>query len=270
MIEISIKYDTGKGLLLDTFNIPSSWNELNLSQLTFIAKNWDSWKLIAGQNFSLIKVKCQILYKLLPGTKSEVKKRAEVISQMDNQSIYDLASLTSFIIEENYLTKNPLPTITIKGHKLVGPSDRMASITGFEFAFADSQYLKYHKTKDIDALNTLIAILYRKAGDAEKGEIQEPFNHKLVSNYKKIVQGLSSADKQLILLFYIGSRNKIVENNREVFTQENSNSAENNTWIDVIMAMSAGKFGTFNETGSMDFHILLKELANIKKQKSQS
>ena len=251
------------------FQVAENWNELPISALQYIAEHWMQWKDISAANISLIKVKCALFMRMIPGTKSSVKQIVNVLKNAPSESLYDLAMQASFVIETNNLTVNPLPVIEVSGHKYYGPSNKLTNINAFEFSFAESQYLAYHQTGKIEALNNLIAILYRPQGNLEQGETRVPFNNKLIEKYADHISKISHNQKQMILLWYIGCRNHIVESNKKVFNNENTKQAENTTWIDVIMAISGTKFGTFNETGSMEFHLILKELNHLAKLKEK-
>jgi hypothetical protein len=263
MTEVQLKYQSHGEPVMEQIFIPSNWNELALKQLQFVAENWIMWQYFASQNMSLLKTKCQLLLNFLPGNKKQIKTCAKIINKLPSEDVYDLAQLTSFVFEKNDLTTNPIPVIKTKTLDLYPPSNKLANITAFEFSFAESQYIKYHNTGDVDALAKLIAILYRPKTDIDR----EEFNHKLVEKYQQLTSHLTETEKQMILLWYIGCRNYIVETHPEIFSKENNSKAENGTWIDVILAISGGKFGTFNQTGQMDLHIILKELKTIKKNK---
>jgi hypothetical protein len=137
-----------------------------------------------------------------------------------------------------------------------------------EFRFADKMYLRYSNTGDEKYLDKLIGTIYRPAAGwfDKSGEKRLPFNNNFIEKYASRLSRLSYAEKQLILLWYIGCRTAIVEGFSDVFDTKTVGNEESD-WMDLIMAMSGNKFGTFTETSNTNFLLILTELREIKKRK---
>ena len=295
MSAIDIKYN-GKW---EHIVIADEWNKLSLDALLFIGQYWNEWKDIAKfwegkvlKGDILLKAKVAVFLKLIVGddstsssSKKKNKEKLIAVNALPNDDQWQLAQLTNFIFKENKLTKCPLPSVIVGdgGGKFVGentnkgrrtyyaPEDELGNITGFEWAFADKCYLDYHNTNDEKYLNLLVATLYRpKAEDAEKtGELRVKFNHRLIETYEKDLKLLKYAEKQLILLWFMGCRNYIVKQNKMIFSEKNTANAGEKGWIHVIMELSGNKFGNVTETGETDLFLLFLELRALKEKSDQ-
>jgi hypothetical protein len=259
MAELTLKYQNKE----NTFQVIDEWNKLSLDQLLFIAMHWHKWKNIIISKGSTIIAQMQITLRLIIANKQEQRHISKTLLSASPEQLYDIAQLSSFVFQENSLTKNPLPVIRMGLRNYFGPNDRLSNISGFEFSFADTCYLRYNKSGSEKDLNNLIGILYRPGNG-----INRPlFNNKLVEQYAKPLSKLPFAHKQLILLWYIGCREYIVAKNKHLFTKENQGKAQSNGWISVIMELSGGTFGTFQQTGDTDLHLLFMHLTELDNKK---
>ena len=281
MSAIDLKYN-GKW---EHIVIADEWNKLNLKQLLFIGQYWSEWKEISkfweGKKISFdpgLKAKVALFLKLIvgentnKGDKKKNKERLIAVNALPNDDQWQLVQLSNFIFEANKLTKCPLPTVVVGDNTNNGrrtynaPSDELGNITGWEWAFADKNYLDYHNTNDETYLNLLIATLYRPCDEAalKIGENRVKFNRNLIERYEKDLKTLSYAEKQLILLWFIGCRNHIIEQNKQVFSKKNKQKASEKGWVHVINELAGNKFGTINETGDTDLFLLFLELKELK------
>lgn len=268
MVEIELKY---KGKAIELIQIPSKWADLTSKQLLYVAEKWQLLRSLALQNQSLLKEKALLFIEMMNGnTLWNKKKRVELIRKADNEELYCLTQLTNFIFEANTLINCPLPAIGARFRNKFGmtkclyaPADGMVDIKAMEFHFADKYYLRYVDTKEISELETLICILYRPRIKGK--EVRVPFDKDVAEKYMKRIKKLSYAEKQLILLWYIGCRNFIVKKYPTVFTATADASAgtANAGFIPVILEIAGNKFGTFDETGAMDLHLILMELERM-------
>lgn len=267
MREVELKYTTNGKDIHEVYSFPSTWNELNLKQLLYVANFWQAWQDLAKSGQSLIKAKASLVLKLIDGTtRFNLWKRFTLLDQLSNEDKYDICQLTNFIFEKNTLTVCPLPVLKLRFKQFFSPNDKLGNITAFEFHFADLFYMDYHLTGKEESLNCLIACLYREA----VGGKRIAFNHEDIDKRAKIIKRLSYAEKQLILLWYIGCRYHIVMENKILFSESNSKQAESTGWLPLILAMSGGKFGTFNATGNTDFALIMMELKNIDERKPKT
>ncbi len=139
------------------FTIPTSYNDLD------------------EKEFGLI---CQLLANNTPGNQLKTlfyllklqlfnwrnRKRNQVIKLLNAEWIHTLLTdntLLGWILEEPKLTKYFIQSFWCRGIYYVGPSKRILNISASEFVFAYTFYKQYSQTKDVKALNSLIAVLYR-------------------------------------------------------------------------------------------------------------
>jgi hypothetical protein len=92
-----------------------------------------------------------------------------------------------------------------------------------EFIFSEQFYSDYKATKKMDALDQLVATLYRpakKGYDAKRnpdGDIRIPYNDFLTGYYADKIGGWPAKVKQAILHWYEGCRLKLIDDNPDVF-----------------------------------------------------
>lgn len=267
-VQLNIKED-GKERI-DTLTVPASWNECSLDQLLYIADHWQAYKQLAKSKLDLSKAKA-LLFLRLSETLFGNKMRLDTMTELGDQELWDLTQLTNFVFESNTLTKCPLPRVRLGFHSYYAPNDGLGNIKASEFHFADLFFMQYSETGSEESLINLIATIYRPAKRFTKG-IRVPFNHELIEDYAKHLKRLSYAQKQLILLWYIGCREAMIEANKDLFSKPNENEAQSGRgWLPLIMALSGDKFGTFEQTGLTDFALILMEIreANERAPKKQ-
>jgi hypothetical protein len=265
MNAIQIKY---KNKIIDIDNIPSSWNELSDIQLKYIAKNWEQWKVASIKGVSLLKYKCALFLKLVPQLKYSLLKK--ILPKIEDEKLYELTELTNFVFEKNDFTKCPVQSIGSL-FKLYPPADKLNGIVGFEFMFADDNYISYHKYNKPEYLDKLIASIYRPKKIFSAERVQ--FNKNKIEKYARSASKLSNAKKQLILLWYIGCRNHIVAKNKHIFPGDTDNESQSGSFLSLILALSNGSFGTFDQTGNTSLHLLFMDIkeaaARIKPKKKK-
>lgn len=253
----------------ETITVPSTWNELTLPQLLYIAEYWEAWTKLQQINESLIKAKALLVIELMSdNTPANKARRVEYFKMASNEDLYELCQLVNFVFEKNTLTTNHIKHISCKGVKYFGPPDKLNGLKAEEFSFSDGLYMQYHKTKEIRFLEAMIAVLYRPGNEKKGDDPRMKFDKNLHTANLMAARKLSYAEKQAILLFYIGSRTAIAERNPHIFTKGGAETqASNSTWIDVILAMSGTKFGNFRETCDTEIYLIFKELENLKEKK---
>lgn len=130
---------------------------------------------------------------------------------------HDCAELyTEFLGDRKQnLTKNPFKLVRHKWSWLRGPQDKFANVSYGEFIKADEFFLVYQATKKVEYLEKMIAVLWRPyLWKRAKFSIEK------LSRHVHIIQKLSTTDKELILLWYVGCR-KILEGEfRNIFSGE--------------------------------------------------
>jgi hypothetical protein len=262
MISVELKYTQNNKSVVDDISVPENWNELSKKQLLYIANLWQAWQLMAKNNLDLNRAKALLFVQLMKGTTIFNKqKRVNLITKLTNEEQWALLQLTNFIFIKNTLTVCPFPEIQIGFKRCYAPNNKLGNIKALEFHFADFFYMKYVKTENDADLNNMIACIYRPAPKtSETGEKRVPFYMAKIEEYAKAVSKLSFAQKQAILLWYIGCRTFIVEKYTHIFSSENQSEAKNKGWLPLIMALSGDKFGNYDQTSQTDFILILTEV----------
>ncbi len=265
MTHLEIKINNTRTIAV---SVASSWDELTRDQVLYIAARWLTWKFLLMNEESMLKARAVLLINLIHGkTKKELKEICDILSNYDFETNgLDLLSITDFIFNKNGLTVNKLPSIKIGWFKtLYGPADRLDNLTIHEFSFAINYFNNYSTTKDEKFLDYLICILYRseKSGGSERGDIREPFNMNTADRFIKQISRLDTSYKQSVYLFFQGCLETWLNAFPLVFKrgdEEQKAPGPPKTFIDVILNISGGKFGTFNETKNESAYLVLKEL----------
>lgn len=248
--------------------IPSSWDELNLRYL----------RLIAGQsyqNFTEAQFKTTLLFYgagifikngpsvLNPANLKEdlyqVKLNDGSKAYMGADQLTALCNLFDFIFKidesedkkqlriDSRLTANLVPKFKIRGKTYYGPAGKLFNITLSEFIHAETNLGRYLKSKDIQYLDRLIAILYRPEDpeydpDSIKftGDRRMPFNDHQFELRAKKIRKLNQNLKICIFLFYTGCQWWYQQQFPHVFAHKAKKSDNNLGFLNLVDALSAG------------------------------
>lgn len=251
--------------------ITDKWNELSCNQILYIGLLWQSWQLMLKNGASMQVAKARLLVSLINDkTPKEIKEILNLLSQIDfEESDVNPLALTDFIFESNKLTKNNFPIIKIGWFKkLYGPEDRLANITINEFSFALNFFNSYNKTGNEEFLNNFVACLYRPTykGWEVTGDRRKPFNPFTIEQHLATVKKMEFAYKQATYLLFAGSMDSLSNEFKRVFSKadsEKKTTGTKQTFLDVILKISGGKFGNFDQTKDQNAYLVLKELQNL-------
>jgi hypothetical protein len=250
--------------------LTDKWNELSKNQLLYIALVWQSWQLMLRNNANMQVAKARLFTALIVDkSNKELKEILNLLSSVDfEESNFNPLALTDFIFESNKLTINKFMAIKIGWFKtLYGPEERLGNSSINEFSFALNFYNAYNKTSNEDFLNNFVACLYRPSykGWEATGDIRKPFNPFTIEQHLPLVKKMSYAHKQAIYLFFAGSMDSLSNEFKRVFSKSNSEqkSDSKQTFLDIILKISGGKFGNFDQTKDQNAYLVLKELQNL-------
>lgn len=220
-------------------NIPSKWDELTDWQLIKIANTYRR----SGRIFDFM------IWLYLNHVKwYEFKRAYQLRIVLNNVPLSELKNNYKWIYTQIDRTKFP------KHKRYQRPMDRIVDVTIQEFAVADDLNNMYLKTGDISYLKLLTAVLYRPK--------RESYNHlDLEKNIKRFKKDKNAFFKAVHLAFN-GSKKGIVDKFTHVYpkikVQQKSNKKSG--LLDVVLKMSGGKFGTYNETKNTLLYTFLTEL----------
>ena len=236
-----------------TIKVAENWNELTKKQILSIVE------LLFGNNLKLTKQqwKYALLYKVLLKNELLNLKFIWLFTRLPKVDIISsLFPLVNWLEAGNTLTDFKLKSFRVGFTRFYAPKDGLINLTIDEFQFTDGFYIDYKKNKNIDYLDGLIAVLYRRkqAGynpisPSYNGDIREVFNENTIVTNSKKASKLSLAKKHLILLAYEGSRNEIIENCPNLFSsKETQQKGKSFGYGGLILELSGDKFGNHLET----------------------
>lgn len=180
--------------------IPSCFEEFTSAQILFII---EQFLILEAGVISISEFKVKVLYFLMGlkyTPKSFQKEKRMLPEELENKhcNIAQLTELLDFlflkeqkqkkdIITFNFKSvKNLVPEIKLNDEILIGPADALTNISFAEYRYACDQYSDFSKTKNHDALNRLVACLYRKErADYETAKTSLDFDGKRREKFNK-------------------------------------------------------------------------------------
>ncbi len=278
MNKLSIPYRYFFFKLVKTFHYPSEWNDLTPSHVAFIANKyllyslkisklahfWNNKKFIPGANLSSeIKAdQIELLGVLLNIYKANTRSQKAFTSMLPDE-LEDVLNTLEWVFLGNYLTKNPVPSIKVKGSRLYGPDTGLKNISISEFHFAEKYYNEYRRSADEQHLDKLIGVLYRAQGKQEHNNPNstnfagDPRTAYLpgseVPRAKLIAESIKPHQRKCIVFFYEGCRNTLIKNWPMIFTKPNIDKAENKVgspnsgWLPVMRQLANNDLAQFDK-----------------------
>jgi len=263
--------------------IPQSWNELTLKQqLTIyhiLLSNMHGLLPDVAENIATKRI---AIAQFLLGLTNTRKWRLDLQSEYgaedgDTLFIGELDAVaracTDWLFErieekegypEQYriefgLTKTPWPQIEYKNRKSgkkkiwCGPADALANVTIYELGMAFYQFEEYLRTKQIEHLNRLLAILWRpsKPSTPENRRSGYEGDHRLpllkheamIPKRMKKIAGLPKEVKQLLLFWFASCRMKIIEAYPNIFKAPpaaGERVGNDYSWGGVLLSLAGG------------------------------
>lgn len=265
MKHLEIKISNSKSTSVE---LPGDWSELSKKQLLYIAYNWQAWQLMLRTEIDMQFAKAKLFTVLITGkSKRELRAILQLLSKTDFYEIdFNPLSLVNFVFQRNDLTVNRLKEIrTGFFKKLYGPDDKLSNISINEFSFA-LNFLNQYKVKGEEkSLNLFVACLYRPTHKDWKvtGDRRKPFVPGTISQHLKQVEKMPYEYKQAVLLFFNGCMTFYEQVFPQVFSRSEEQQGSNQTFLDVILGISGGKFGNFDQTKDQNAFLFLKEMNNL-------
>lgn len=219
------------------FLFPESWNELTGRQLVGVMEVFDSPAEVTQARLRL--------FKLLGGF------TAWQWLWLKAAQLHDLLYLTDFLVQENTLTQNLLPSY--KG--FFGPAADFENLKMSEFAYSEGYYLGWKAEESNDKLlDKLVAVLYRpkkKGYDLKRnkdGDARQPFNENLSHYYATAtIYYWPRALKLAIAHFYEACREKLIRDFPDVFNGASGEPAKYGL-LDIMQGVAEeNTFGTFKD-----------------------
>jgi hypothetical protein len=150
---------------------------------------------------------------------------------------------------------------------LYGPDDKLKNLIFEEFIYAESMFDAYIKKQDEKFLNQFVAILYRPKARKKHltGDVREAFNKHGVEQRAEIVKMLPAADKQAIMLNYIGCKAIFPNLYGDLFSTTEEKNEKNTSfgWLDIAYRISDHKPTELETLKGQNLHEVLASL-NLK------
>jgi hypothetical protein len=224
-----------------TRKIPSSWNELSLSQLLFAVPR----VMLVNKSLRLSR---ELLYYFL-------KMKTKNLKEMNINQEKALFAAIDWLFKSPTLTRNLIPVLKIDDIYFNGPDDEMKNISVSQFAFADKFLSEFLKSKDELQLNMLIGTLYTIDG--------KPFIKEEIENIAGKINQVTLDKRLAILAFFIGCRNMISEGNSDIFKKSNKVRRSKTGWLGFFYELAGPKIGTYTDVADMNFFEMLGIMRKI-------
>ncbi len=257
-----------------SINSPRTWNECSKDQLYYIASQLQKWRPVFSSSKAYLKkeqskavlfIRMALLQVMLGVNPFNVfSSRTRAFRKILPEQMLDLLKTVDFIFESNNLTENKFPII----NGLHGPADGLRFLSVGEFAFTETYFLKYHTTQSEEFLNKLCATLYREQAFENQDHLDKraKFNDASIDSRAQKIKGWNSHLKQVVLLFYIGCREKIIRDNQSLFTKTKKGDKQKQNWAELILDLSGDKFGSMDQTSDTPIFTILVYLKKLQKQ----
>ncbi|UZR95932.1 hypothetical protein [Chondrinema litorale] len=233
----------------EVFDLAESVNELSKDQLLRLCELLDTLALSKEHQIKALHILFNLKwYKFRLAYLFAIK--------LDVLHIKKLLPYTDFLYNQAQLDINKIPS-----HKgLYGPKSRLENITFYEFIKAENYFTDYIKKGEIQALDKLIALLYRekkaKFNPKTDQDIRQPFNDMSHQWRVKEVARWQKKYKQAILLFYHSARKNLIDLIPKSKISKSTQNKIHYTWIHVMDDL-AGNVIHIDQVGNMNVYTIL-------------
>lgn len=180
----------------------------------------------------------------------------------------------AWIFDQKDITKQLLPSYK----NFYGPADDFDNLRMKEFHAAEMAAYRLDQEKDVDALNELVAVLYRpgkKNYDTKRnvdGDIRIVYNANETELFKQKVKKWPLNIKRAIFMWYDGCRQQLEDLYPLAFESDGKTSAKN--YYDGMYGIMRGiaekkTYGNFDEVGELYVHLAFKEIHETKLEEAE-
>ncbi len=254
--------------------IPANWEEIQakkklfhwLVSLFFLEmKPQEILNLFAFKVFKINKINKHLINSVFE------KKPVTFLADELSDSIALMTDSVEFIFKEKLVLSKPPFFSLFKSNKLYSTYNFFADTEIWEYALIENSFIQYSNNKDVKALDTLVAIIFRKKQIKyffKNGsfDIRKKFDDKYIKENKKRISKIDLHLKWLVYRWFAYERELIVKHHPSAFKKSTSkNNLKQSSWIDVILDLS--EFGDEIKTSKMKLPIFMKRLDNSNKKK---
>lgn len=233
------------------YKVPGSWNELTPVQLL---------KLVGLMEHTDLQALLRMMRCLL-----NMGRRA--FGRLPADEILDSLYLMDFLFERNDLTKNLIPYF----RGFYGPADDSANLLMCEFVYAED-YLNLWKEGDEQALNLLVAVLYRKGKrgyDRKRnldGDVRVAFNEYECQYHAGRIGRWPLVVRKSIAHWYEGCLHSLMKAYPDVFSTSGGAPLKYGL-VEVISDVAEnGIYGNFKEVEMQPVRLILMQLDRMVRQ----
>lgn len=273
--------------------LPSQWDELTRHYLELIAglstMNLTEWQF----KLHLLFHGAGILIKQSgeqPNPQNrkewlyEVKLNDGHVAHLSASQVADIANTLNFlfkieasdqgdrkVILDSHLTHNVIYYFKVNGVHYYGPSSKLFNVTLSEFIHCENNMARYVRTKEMQYLDKVIAILYRPQDhryDPDspqfKGDRRQPFNDHHIDARARRISKLNHNVKLSIFLFYQGCQWWYQQQFPRVFKKSSAQPENNLGFLNLVDALSGGdvtKIEQIRQSYLMDVMVHLERAA---------
>jgi len=276
-----------------TYSVPSQWDELSAHQLRLIAR----LSMLRKKPTAYAKLFFLILTSALPLVKRLRLQWFYIVMATTDERGDLLTLLDSFIGTRKIITQK-LPKLWVRTVPHFGPNTGLANCTFYEFIQAEQAFLTYRDpdpSKAREALNTLVAILYRPKRSDYRKDLHEdpriPLTNSGIKSRLPQIANVPEDTKLAILMWFDSCREQIIHrfplifgkpktNNRQPSPDNGQRTTDNrhpptatrqrtsgNPWLDYISELSGGMMN-YEDIGNTNLFIALTDISyRIRKNK---
>jgi hypothetical protein len=232
------------------YSVAAKWNELTAKQLVKIISVFEKPGEVTEARIKLLQIITGIsMWRWLFISADEL-----------NDALY----LTDFLIGENSLTANHL----LKYKGFAGPADDFENLLMSEFAYTEDYFLRWKADEvNVELLNQLVAVLYRKAKRGynkainKDGDARVEFNEYVCKYHaKRSVAKWPLNVKLAIAHWYDGCRTKLVNDYAEVFSGGEGDPAKYGLVSIMRNVAEKGVHGNFKDVEKLHVRMVMLEL----------
>ena len=214
-----------------SFEFAEKWNELTRDRLLEIAELY-----LLGLSETVFRfyalfilMKASVMRK--DGIEKDkvvhyVVKRGDERFLLSAIVVQELIGYTDFLLKESELTRNLLEWIKVDGRKYYGPADGFYNMTFEEWTYCEQSYAGYSRSKNINDLNKMLAVMYRPEVEGYdpddvrfNGDRREVFNDFLIDRRIEIMKLTSNRIRFAVLLYFQGCQRLLIDKFPLVFTK---------------------------------------------------
>lgn len=266
MSNISLKIDNTE------FHAAASWNQLDQSQFTKVAHHvFSIQQLVLSAPENSIEITAHKLH---------IARIALNLPMKYWMILNEEHHATLLPVADPFLNELALSDTFIKSFEhnkttYHGPGSRFKSCSIEEFVNADSYYMQFYKTKKVVFLYYLAASLYREYSsdnETNKGNARVNFNPNHVGPRAQKLERMNIHTLHSIFMQYQGVRTWLQKKYPLVFPKSDNqekNSSNTNGLGSMILELSGGKFGTYEQTKSIDVVPFMEEMSNLIQQNKE-